>query len=971
MKCHLTLALVLLPLFANAASDRTVTALQAESPPALDGKLDEAVWSGATWKSEFTELGTDGASEAKTSFAVAYDDDFLYLAVRCAEPDGTGALKATSRDRDSREVYLDDSIEFFVAPGTQRTDYFQFQINAAGSVADAAGRQSGTVLETSWTSRIEVTTHKGEMEWTVEAAIPLADLEFGPGAVGDWGINVVRVRRAGGKEELLTFIPMTGSFHQPALFAPLALPGADFSTRQWDVSPPMGWTVVSEEDRLILKTKVSVKNLTGKPRPVTFSARLQQGGKDGAANEQKDILDAGQSKTYDLELPLAAEGKQDLVMEMADRRGGAKSFVRRILPVNLTYNPLTLVLKAPAYQSAIYPTEKLDQIRGVLRLAIGEQALAKASLRVTFASEGSNQEFLAETNLAELKPEMSFSLPIPALKEGRYVLRVEMTESGSASPRVLERVIRKLPPPPGGVEWRISETGILLRDGEPFLPVGWFSLGAPGMEDFGGVCNVSWDYLGPWQNVAELREYLDGIAKAGGYAVIYPTVNNRRAEDITTEPLKDEEIKLIRERVRALKDHPALLAWYLADEPEYHRVLPEVVVTLRQIISEEDPYHPTIVVNNVFAAIRQFSGGGDVLAPDPYPFFKRGGHSPGIERVGRFIAEAATVALSGQTVWGVLQAHDTRDFGGKGERAPNFTESRNMVWQSVIAGARGVIWWDWGWVNPNTVDSVLGNAYVARELQALKDYVFAPQAGGVTVSSSSNLSNAARRVVGDQELVMVVNNATTEQEVTLEIPSLCGRELVVIGEGRTVTLGADGVLSEKLPLYGSRLYATDSALTALESLATTQEKIDAANAARKQPGNLAFEDSGVATSVSSTGMWAPTSVWMVDGMREGRAWRAAEFTGADTIDLVWPKPQAVGRVVLYSDTIASFTVQIPNKDDDVASGWRDVATVSDVSASPATGEFPMTSTTRLRLKITGLRSGAKASNISEIEAYEK
>jgi len=55
----------------------------------------------------------------------------------------------------------------------------------------------------------------------------------------------------------------------------------------------------------------------------------------------------------------------------------------------------------------------------------------------------------------------------------------------------------------------------------------------------------------------------------------------------------------------------------------------------------------------------------------------------------------------------------------------------------------------------------------------------------------------------------------------------------------------------------------------------------------------------------------------------------------------------------------------------VASGWRDVATVSDVSASPATGEFPMTSTTRLRLKITGLRSGAKASNISEIEAYEK
>ena len=41
------------------------------------------------------------------------------------------------------------------------------------------------------------------------------------------------------------------------------------------------------------------------------------------------------------------------------------------------------------------------------------------------------------------------------------------------------------------------------------------------------------------------------------------------------QPLTDEEAAGLRERVRALKDHPGVFAWYMADEPELRPALVE------------------------------------------------------------------------------------------------------------------------------------------------------------------------------------------------------------------------------------------------------------------------------------------------------------------------------------------------------------------------------------------------------------
>ena len=343
-------ALVSLSPLLEAAQTSTVLALRAAQVPALDGKLDDPVWKEATWQEGFTELGAGKPAETATRFAVAFDDRHLLVAIRASEPN-LDTLKVRATSRDSLDLQSDDGVVLFVAPGAQRMDYYQFQVNAKGMVADAAGRQSGTVRETSWNFGVKAATSLADGEWIVEMAVPLVDMELGTLTPGDWGINVARVRWAGGSEQLSTFVPMSGSLQQPALFASLALPGSDFDVLRWEIAPPTGLSVLREGDAAMVKAKVSVKNLGSTLRPIVLSPRLNQGDKSTDARPVLDILDAGQSKTYEIAMPLPGNGPQRLLIDLADRRDPKVLFARRAFPVTLEFKRIARSM-APPHRSS-------------------------------------------------------------------------------------------------------------------------------------------------------------------------------------------------------------------------------------------------------------------------------------------------------------------------------------------------------------------------------------------------------------------------------------------------------------------------------------------------------------------------------------------------------------------------------------------------------------------------------------------
>ena len=100
---------------AAAAQPRTYTVYRAQAAPKIDGLLDDECWRAVPWQTGFTMLGGGSVGEpTQTQFAMVWDDQCLYIAVRCQEP-AVDRMVAKADDG-SNDVFRDDHVEIFLAP---------------------------------------------------------------------------------------------------------------------------------------------------------------------------------------------------------------------------------------------------------------------------------------------------------------------------------------------------------------------------------------------------------------------------------------------------------------------------------------------------------------------------------------------------------------------------------------------------------------------------------------------------------------------------------------------------------------------------------------------------------------------------------------------------------------------------------------------------------------------------------------
>ena len=173
-------------------------------------------------------------------------------------------------------------------------------------------------------------------------------------------------------------------------------------------------------------------------------------------------------------------------------------------------------------------------------------------------------------------------------------------------------------------------------------------------------------------------------------------------------------------------------------------------------------------------------------------------------------------------------------------------------------------------------------------------------------------------------------------------------------------------LEDHFDTYATHIYTTDTHVGQRESIEVPLEEIAAANAARKKPGNLAFEDGGATVTVSSRSTYGSTPDRVLDGVTAGMRWQdGTPDAFPDWLTVTWPEPVTVGRVVLYTASIADFDVQVPEGD-----GWRTVAEArgNTEESAEAAWDDPV-ETTSVRILVTGLMEEQKHASIWEVEAY--
>jgi photosystem II stability/assembly factor-like uncharacterized protein len=154
--------------------------------PFLDGDFSDACWQGVQ-PLVFRNASGDTLKEYPTEVRVAYDKDFLYLAIRCKHPPDrwVAPVKVRPQDADLRPY---DRISLLLDIDRDYSTCFQLQVDQRGCVCeDCWGDRS-------WNPRWFVAIKSQPDCWQVEAAIPMIELTGDPVTVGHaWACNVTRV----------------------------------------------------------------------------------------------------------------------------------------------------------------------------------------------------------------------------------------------------------------------------------------------------------------------------------------------------------------------------------------------------------------------------------------------------------------------------------------------------------------------------------------------------------------------------------------------------------------------------------------------------------------------------------------------------------------------------------------------------------------------------------------------------------
>jgi hypothetical protein len=249
----------------------------------------------------------------------------------------------------------------------------------------------------------------------------------------------------------------------------------------------------------------------------------------------------------------------------------------------------------------------------------------------------------------------------------------------------------------------------------------------------------------------------------------------------------------------AAPNHPALLGWYLMDEPEGGKTVPEVLAAYRRL-KRADPSHPVGLVHSMFEAISIFRDCADFTMPDVYPVTAE--RDAPLASVARYVDEARRVHGEGWPCWPFIQAFGGPDTDGGKWALPTPREVRCMTFLAVAHGATGVLYFSHWPQGGETWRSLAG---LNRDLTRVVPWLVAADGEEVGAASSRAEVHLRVRRVGGDYLVIAVNDSREAVRAGLRVDGLGATALHGGDAGSRVTPVA-GAWEEAFEPLGVKLF---------------------------------------------------------------------------------------------------------------------------------------------------------------------
>jgi hypothetical protein len=174
----------------TAPVERAATAIQVAVGPKIDGDLSDAAWMLAETTGAFTQQWPEPGKSplAPTEVRIVYDQDAIYFAFHCRDPDPGGIVaRLTRRDYDSAS----DAVTIDLDPEAGHTRAFHFEVSAAGVLRDGI-RTGDSAISFDWDAIWRAAVRQTKDGWDAEIAIPFSALRYDAGRQVPWRMELRR-----------------------------------------------------------------------------------------------------------------------------------------------------------------------------------------------------------------------------------------------------------------------------------------------------------------------------------------------------------------------------------------------------------------------------------------------------------------------------------------------------------------------------------------------------------------------------------------------------------------------------------------------------------------------------------------------------------------------------------------------------------------------------------------------------------
>ncbi len=363
--------------------------------------------------------------------------------------------------------------------------------------------------------------------------------------------------------------------------------------------------------------------------------------------------------------------------------------------------------------------------------------------------------------------------------------------------------ILKLPPKDNEV--KINRlTGGLVVNGLPFYPFGFYCGSPVGTLPEDEVV-YGFNMIAPYQKntpetFAERKAYMDRCAELG--MKVHYALNGLIGEPHNKSrknPLSQEErFGIFKKEIIAFRDHPALLSWYINDEPLGQSRPVSLLEKAYQIVKELDPYHPASIVFMMPHRANEFADAMDIAMTDPYPL------PAGPDMVRQHVLDLKRHFQHQKSIWLVPQAFGGGEFWTRG---PTRDEIRAMTYIGIVEGAKGMQYFIRRAPNlsPKATDAWSAARDMAVETAEMTPYLLSEEASPAITSGNDRILTHAWRYRG-KILAVAVNMDNKPYPLTL---SLDGIELNTLAEAlfenREVTV-RNGEIHDYITAYGTAAF---------------------------------------------------------------------------------------------------------------------------------------------------------------------